>query len=308
MTEALTIGDWIERIAEQFDRAGLHFGHGTDNALDEAAWLVLHAAGEPLDGRFDDWGAPVTARVAGEITRLAELRCASGKPLAYLLGTAWFAGLEFEVSEDVLVPRSPIAELIRDGFTPWVKPGQVRRALDMCTGSGCIGIATAAWMPGVAVDLADISPSALAVARRNVQRHGLERRVSLYESDLFASLPGTPYDLIVANPPYVPSRSLESLPREYREEPQIGLVSGADGMDAPLQILLDAPRFLCEYGVLVCEVGESEERLGRLLPAVPFTWLEFEHGGSGVFVLNRDELLAAAPALSEAMEKRSDVT
>ena len=308
MTENLTLAQWIDHVAAQFAAADLHYGHGTDNEQDEAAWLVLHAAGATLDGSFDDWGRLADEATIKKIEELSRLRCETGKPLAYLTGTAFFAGLAFEVNEDVLVPRSPLAELILNGFRPWAKPGALQRVLDMCTGSGCIGIAAAVYTPGLRVDLADISPAALEVARRNVQRHGVGDRVSLFESDLFASIPPVAYDLVLANPPYVPAASVASLPREYREEPELGLVSGADGLDAPLAILLDAPRFLCEYGVLVCEVGESEQRLAALLPDVPFTWLEFEHGGSGVFVLSREELLSAAPAVEAAMEKRNDVT
>lgn len=307
MAERHTIADWIERVEERFAASGLHFGHGTDNAADEAAWLVLHAAGERLDGSFSGWDTIPGEAVRAEIERLANMRCSTGKPLAYLVGRAYFAGMEFEVTEDVLVPRSPIAELVADGFRPWVKPERLRRVLDMCTGSGCIGIASAAYLPGVRVDLADISPEALQVAGRNLRRHGMEGRVCLFESDLFASVPNERYSLIVANPPYVPAGSVSGLPGEYRAEPEIGLVSGADGLDAPLSILLDAGRYLCEDGVLVCEVGESEQRLNSLLPDVPFTWLEFEHGGSGVFVLTRVELMEAAPRVAAAMEKRNDV-
>lgn len=308
MIQKKNIEDWIRQIAAQFEQAGLFFGHGTDNALDDAAWLVLHVMDKPLDGSFEGWDESVPEKKGAQIEQLAERRCTSALPLAYLLGTAFFAGLEFEVSEDVLVPRSPIAELIQEAYQPWIRPNHEPRILDMCTGSGCIGIATAAHMPDSHVDLSDISSAALEVARRNVRRHGLEKRVHCYESDLFSGLPETLYDLIVTNPPYVPEDELKSLPREYRQEPGIGLVSGVDGLDAPLQILLDAPRFLCEYGVLVCEVGESEQRLANLLPRVPFTWLQFNHGGSGVFVLTREELLAAAPAVKEAMDVRKHVT
>ena len=308
MSQQKNIEDWIRQVAAQFEQAGLFFGHGTDNALDDAAWLVLHVMGKPLDGSFEGWAEVVPQEKGMQIEQLAEQRCTSAQPLAYLLGTAFFAGLEFEVSEDVLVPRSPIAELIQEAYQPWLRSDREPRILDMCTGSGCIGIATASYMPDSHVDLSDISSAALEVARRNVQRHGLENRVHCYESDLFSGLPETHYDLIVTNPPYVPEDELKSLPREYRQEPGIGLVSGVDGLDAPLQILLDAPRFLCEYGVLVCEVGESEQRLANLLPRVPFTWLQFDHGGSGVFVLTREELLAAAPAVKEAMDVRKHVT
>lgn len=308
MSSSPNIAETIERVARKFEAAGLHYGHGTATARDEAAWLVLHVLRAPLDGGFDDWDRRPSHEERAEVERLATLRCESHQPLAYLLGEAWFAGLPFEVSPDVLVPRSPIAELVLEGFRPWALPHEGGRVLDLCTGSGCIGIATALCRPDCRVDLADISPAALEVARRNIERHGLRDRVRCYESDLFASLPAVGYDLIVSNPPYVPAGEVNRLPDEYRAEPRLGLESGGDGLDAPLAILLDAPRFLCEDGVLICEVGESEERLASLLPGLPFLWLEFRHGGSGVFVLTRDELNEAAPIIAAAAGKRTHVT
>ena len=308
MDSTLTIAEIVERVARMFEDAGLHFGHGTATARDEAAWLVLHVIGAPLDGRFDGWDGRPSPEQRAEIERLATLRCETRQPLAYLLGEAWFAGLAFEVSPDVLVPRSPIAELLTEGFRPWALPRPGGRVLDLCAGSGCIGIATAVYRPDCRVDLADISAAALAVAARNVARHGLEDRVRCIESDLFAALPTTGYDLIVSNPPYVPAVEVDRLPGEYRAEPRLGLESGSDGLDLPLAILLDAPRYLCEDGVLICEVGESEERLAALLPEVPFLWLEFRHGGSGVFVLTREELTEAAPKIAAAAGKRVHVT
>jgi ribosomal protein L3 glutamine methyltransferase len=303
----MIVAECIQGVARKLEGAGLFFGHGTDNARDEAAWLVLHLIGAPLDGSFEDWGRAVDAAEESEINRVADERCRRGRPLAYLLGSARFAGLDFEVNEHVLVPRSPIAELIRDEYRPWVEPGRVRRILDMCTGSGCIAIASAVSLPAARVDAADISPGALEVASRNVRRHGLEDRVRLIESDLFQSIPDCRYDLIVANPPYVPAGLVMELPVEYRGEPRLGLVSGADGLDAALSILLDAPGFLGEDGVLVCEVGESQERLAAALPRMPFLWMEFEHGGSGVFVLTKEQLEAAGSDLAELIGERSNV-
>jgi len=303
----MNIAESIEQVGKRLEQAGLCFGHGTDNAGDEAAWLVLHVGGAPLDGSFNDWGKAVTPAQEAEIERLLEARCRTRKPLAYLLGTAWFAGLEFEVNEHVLVPRSPLAELILDQYRPWVEPGRVERVLDMCTGSGCIAIASAYQLPAARVDAVDISREALDVARRNLDRHRLEDRVSLIESDLFQSVPPAQYDLIVANPPYVPSDSLPELPEEYRREPGLGLASGADGLDAAIAILLDAPRFLSEYGVLICEVGESEDRLAQSLPRIPFLWLEFEHGGSGVFVLTKKQLEESGGDLARLVKERKNV-
>jgi len=303
----MTIAELIEQIAVELEQAELCFGHGTDNARDEAAWLVLHVAGAPLDGSFDDWSRELTPAQASQITQLVQERCSGRAPLAYLLGSAWFAGLEFEVDHNVLVPRSPLAELVLDQYRPWVNPARVKRVLDMCTGSGCIAVASAVHLPGARVDAADISQSALRLARRNVERHELENRVTLLVSDLFEAVPAAKYDLIVTNPPYVPARSLAELPQEYRAEPGLGLASGEDGLDAVLSILLDAPRFLGEDGVLVCEVGESEDRLAKALPSVPFIWLEFAQGGSGVFVLTKEPLAAAGDELADLIRKRSNV-
>jgi ribosomal protein L3 glutamine methyltransferase len=303
----MTIAELIDRAAQQLESADLCFGHGTDNARDEAAWLVLHVAAEPLDGSFSDWGRAVTPGEQESVRRLLDKRCNSRMPLAYLLGTAWFAGLEFEVNENVLVPRSPLAELILDQYQPWVRPDRVRRVLDLCTGSGCIAVATAVHLPWAGVDAADISAAALEVARRNVERHGLGNRVTLLQSDLFGAIPPVKYDFIVSNPPYVPSGSIGGLPAEYCAEPGLGLASGEDGLDAVLTILLDAPRFLGEDGVLICEVGESEQRLAEALPSVPFIWLEFACGGSGVFVLTRKQLEKAGDELTVLIRKRSHV-
>lgn len=303
----MKIAESIEQTAAKLQQAELCFGHGTDNARDEAAWLVLHVAGARVDGSFDDWGRELTTAQANRISQLLQERCSGKAPLAYLLGSAWFAGLEFEVDHNVLVPRSPLAELVLDQYRPWVNPARVERVLDMCTGSGCIAIASAVHLPGARVDAADISENALRLARRNVERYQLEKRVTLLKSDLFKAVPAGEYDLIVSNPPYVPARSVAELPQEYRAEPGLGLASGEDGLDAVLSILLDAPRYLGEDGVLVCEVGESEDRLARALPSVPFTWLEFAHGGSGVFVLTKEPLEAAGAELAGLIRKRSNV-
>lgn len=302
-----TVADWVERVTRAFEAAGLHYGHGTATARDEAAWLVLHAVGAPLDGSFNGWGQSVGAGAAETIRCLTQKRCSGRQPLAYLIGTARFAGLEFEVGPEVLIPRSPIAELILDGFRPWARPDRLGRMLDMCTGSGCIAVAAAHHLPGLQVDAADISAAALEIAARNVARHGVGERVHLYRSDLFKSLPALRYDLITANPPYVPAGEVSGLPEEYRAEPALALASGSDGLDATLSLLLDAPDFLGDDGVLICEVGASEEALTQALPQVPFLWLEFESGGSGVFVLTREQLLNAHAALAALLEERKDV-
>lgn len=302
----MNISEWISRAEHRFEKAGLHFGHGTDNASDEAVWLVLHVAGVALDGSFENWQQPMDVSQGKQIEDLIKARIESRKPLAYLLRRAWFAGLEFEVNEDVLVPRSPIAELIQEQFSPWLGTRSAPRILDLCTGSGCIAIAIATFLPGSRVDATDISGSAMQLAQRNVQRHELEHRVRLLQSDLFAGLVGERYDLIVTNPPYV-AESDARLPAEYQAEPALGLYSGADGLDICLRIMQQSPHHLEEGGILICEVGESADRLAQALPAVPFLWLEFVTGGEGVFLLGKDVLLQIADDVSKLIEERSRV-
>jgi ribosomal protein L3 glutamine methyltransferase len=304
---ALNISDWITHAEQQFRTAGLYYGHGTDNANDEAVWLVLHVVGGALDGSFDQWQLKVTATQAARIVDLTQRRVMSKKPLAYLLGSAWFAGLEFEVNEQVLVPRSPIAELVEEQYSPWLAPLHLKNVLDLCTGSGCIAIATAVYLPGVLVDASDISAEALQVAQRNVQRHGVESRVRLIQSDLFSGLSGQTYDLIVTNPPYVARQMEAELPAEFHAEPGLGLYSGVDGLDLCLRIMLQSPHHLREGGILICEVGESADRLAAALPAVPFLWLDFRYGGEGVFLMSREVLLQAASSLAVLIEERNRV-
>jgi ribosomal protein L3 glutamine methyltransferase len=303
----MNVAQWTEKVCRELENADLHFGHGTDNALDEAAWLVLHVLGAPIDGSFEDWERDLDESEAEQVGSLLQARITRKVPLAYLTGSTRFAGLVFETGTAALVPRSPIAELIQEQFRPWVEPGKVHRVLDMCTGSGCIAISMASHMPWTRVDAVDISPEALAIAARNVSRHGMQERVTLFESDLFHSLPACRYDLIVANPPYVPVASIPELPGEYRAEPVLGLESGSDGLDAALSILATAADFLSQSGVLVCEVGESEGRLQSILPAVPFVWIEFAAGGSGVFVMTKDELQSSAQDFSALLEERKHV-
>lgn len=304
----VNVAQWIEWVSGKLEKADLHFGHGTDNAGDEAAWLVLHAISARLDGSFDDWDRELDGDEEKRLRELLLARTTHKQPLAYLTGVARFAGLEFEAGRAALVPRSPIAELVLDGFRPWVKPENLNRVLDLCTGSACIAVAIAHYMPWIEIDAVDISTAALEIAARNLGRHGVGDRVNLIESNLFHSLPACRYDLIVANPPYVPLESVDSLPGEYQAEPVLGLVSGRDGLNATVAILVDAARFLSAGGVLVCEVGESEERLLQQLPEVPFLWLDLSNGGSGVFVLTREQLEHARPHLTRLLEERKNVT
>ena len=302
-----TVGEWVRQVEGALAAAGLHFGHGTDNALDEAAWLVLHTIGAPLDGGFDDWEQTVDEIPAARIASVLQERIVTRQPLAYLLGEAWFCGLAFEVTPDTLVPRSPIAELIVNQFRPWCDSNRLNRVLDLCTGGGCIAIATALALPQAQVDGADLSEAALAVARRNASRHGVEDRTRWLPSDGFDALAGERYDLVVTNPPYVAETGKAALPGEFHAEPEIGLFSGPDGLDLPLRILLQCQHHLADGGVLVMEVGESAERLQEGLPGVPFTWLEFERGGEGVLTLDREALVACEPAVRAFMDRREDV-
>ena len=303
----MNIGEWIHRVAAELESAPLFYGHGTDNPHDEAAWLVLHAAGIAPDGSFTDWSRLLTPEQEKRVQQTVKTRITSRMPLAYILGTAWFAGLEFEVDRSVLVPRSPIAELILEDFVPWLKKSPDQRALDLCTGCGCIGIAMAAHMPWLRVDVADISAEALDVAQRNVRRHAVESRVRLFLSDLYNEIPPQTYDLVVANPPYVPVSALPDLPGEYLAEPELGLTSGRDGLDACLRIMLQSPAYMSGGASLVCEVGASAQLLAEKLPAVPFLWLEFSHGGSGVFVLSRQELVKSSAAIMNVLEEHGHV-
>lgn len=288
--ERPTVEHLIRHIADQFAGAELDYGHGTDNPLDEAAWLVFAA----LELSHDDIAHAYATEVSGEeqraIAALAKRRVEERLPVAYLVEQAWFAGLEFFVDERVLVPRSPIAELITNHFEPWIDASTVRRAVDLGTGSGCIAIALACAFPDAEVDAVDISEDALDVARINIARHGLEGRVHPIQSDFFAELEGRRYNLIVSNPPYVDAGDLTSMPDEFRHEPELGLAAGVDGLESVNVILHHAATFLEDDGVLVCEVGNSQEALENRYPDIAFTWLEFEHGGSGVFLLTKDEL------------------
>jgi ribosomal protein L3 glutamine methyltransferase len=286
----ITVAQCIQRGARQFEAADLTFGHGTDNATDEAAELVFFAAGLRHEDAANVYGEKLTLEQMDRVQALFERRIRERVPAAYLTKRMWFAGHEFYVDERVLVPRSPIAELIEAQFAPWIEADRVRRILDIGTGSGCIAIASALALPHAVVDAADVSLDALAVTQINIERHGVGERVRPVQSDVYLSLNGRQYDVIVTNPPYVGREELSSLPREYQREPELGLYGGVDGLDIVRRILEGAADHLKPDGILIGEVGNTEEALQGAFPDVPFMWLDFERGGGGVFVLMRDEL------------------
>ena len=285
-----TITDFVRWGASRFGAAGLHYGHGTDNAVDEALVLVRHALNLGHDLPPEFYAARLTDAEKRIVLELIERRIVERIPAPYLTGEAWFAGLPFFVDARVLIPRSPFAELIEGGFAPWLEADSVERVLDLCTGSGCIAIACALAFPAAEVDAVELSPEALDVARRNVERHGVGDQVALLEGDLWSPVAGRRYDLIVSNPPYVSDREMEVLPPEYAHEPELGLRSGPDGLDVVARIIAGAREHLRPGGVLVVEVGDSAEAVANAWPELPFTWLEFSRGGSGVFLLTAEEL------------------
>ena len=303
--ELATIIDFIRYGASRFSAAGLALGHGHDTPIDEAMHLVLAALHLPPDLPPAYGAGKLTGDERAVVLALIERRVAERVPVAYLVGEAWFAGMPFKSDARALVPRSPIAELIEAGFSPWLDERPVERALDLCTGSGCIGIAMAAHHPHWQVDIADISTDALSLARENLDMHGLEAQVEVLQSDLFDGLAGRRYDLIVSNPPYVSEDECAALPGEYEHEPRLGLAAGDDGLDICLRILAHAADHLADDGLLVVEVGNSEHALCALLPQVPFVWIEFSTGPMGVFALERRDLDEHADAIAAALVQRS---
>lgn len=288
----LSLENLVDHGAQKFVENHCFFGHGTDNPNDEALSLALHALDLSWDIDESALQHELQQSEIDSITRLFERRINERIPAAYITGQMFFAGLSFQVNSDVLVPRSPIAELIFAQFQPWLKYAPAR-ILDLCTGSGCIGIACAKEFPDAAIVCSDISDAALRVAEANVEQHSLQSQVQVIKSDLFQELSGK-FDLIVSNPPYVDANDLSSMPAEYSAEPSIGLAAGDDGLDIAKRILAEAGKYLSPNGLLVVEVGNSAEALEQTYPDVPFTWVEFAHGGQGVFVMSVDEIAAYA--------------
>lgn len=294
-----TIRDLIRWGVSRFHESGLYFGHGTDNAWDESRLLVLHALFLPWETPSDYLDCRVTESEREGVIDLLQQRIDRRIPAAYLTGQARFAGMDFVVDERVLVPRSPIAELIAKRFEPWLECDP-ERVLDLCTGSGCIGIACAQVFPESEVVLADLSMDALAVAEQNIELHQLQDRVETRWSDGFDGMPGERFDLIVSNPPYVDAEDMADLPEEYQHEPEMGLACGADGLDLVRRILQEAADYLTDNGVLVVEVGNSMVHVIAEWPEVDFEWVEFRHGGHGVFVLSAEQCRRYQAVFGEA--------
>ncbi|GAA3528055.1 50S ribosomal protein L3 N(5)-glutamine methyltransferase [Zobellella aerophila] len=291
LTELHTIGDWLRFATSRFQQAGLFYGHGTDNAWDDAVQLILPLLHLPLDCPPTIRDARLLPSERKQLLDALRQRVEQRLPTPYITHTAWFAGYEFYVDERVLIPRSPIAELIDSRFAPWLTI-EPTRIMDLCTGSGCIAIALAHAFPEAEVDALDISRDALDVADINIQNHGLEQQVIPIESDLFSALPaGDKYDLIVTNPPYVDEEDMGDLPEEFRHEPELALASGFDGLDFTRRLLAQACDFLSDEGLLVVEVGNSLVHMESCFPELPLTWVELEKGGHGIFVINRNDLL-----------------
>jgi ribosomal protein L3 glutamine methyltransferase len=290
-TQTLTVAAMLEYGQTLFESQGIYFGHGTTNAWDEAVYLLSFVLQLPPNADRSVLDQELTKDQQVSIQALFKRRISERIPAPYLTGQAWFCGLPFIVDERVLIPRSPIAELIMNGFEPWCE-SEPRQVLDLCTGGGCIGIACAYAFAEAQVVLSDISSEALAVAAMNIAGHDLDDRITTVESDLFAGLENERvFDLIVSNPPYVDAQDLASMPEEYQHEPEIALASGNDGLDFTRRLLQQACERLTDNGVLVVEVGNSSVALERAFPNVPFVWLEFAEGDSGVFLLTRQQLL-----------------
>lgn len=289
--ELFTIRDWLRFTVSRFEESGIFYGHGTDNAYDEAAWLILSALHLPHDTLENFLDAVITEQERRHLAHLVERRVTERTPTAYLVREAWLKGFKFYVDERVIVPRSFIAELLEEQLAPWIEfPEMVTSAADICTGSGCLGVLLAHAFPDAAIDVVDISPDAISVANINIANYGLQEQVQAIQSDMFTALKGKTYDLIISNPPYVDAPSMATLPQEYRNEPQLALGSGLAGLDHTHTLLREAPKHLNEGGLLVVEIGHNRDALLEAYPDLPFTWLEVEAGNEFVFLLTKEQL------------------
>ena len=296
--ELFTIRDWLRFTVSQFEEAEIFFGHGTDNSYDEAVWLIMSALHLPHETLNNFLDAVITEQERKHLAHLIEQRITKRTPTAYLVREAWLRGFKFYVDERVIVPRSFIAELLdfnaegEHGLQPWIEhPELINSAADICTGSGCLGILLANAFPDAAIDVIDISPDAIAVANININNYGLQEQITAIESDMFSALQGKTYDLIISNPPYVDAPSMAKLPTEYRNEPQLALGSGDDGLDHTHTILREAAKYLNDEGILVVEIGHNREALLEAYPELEFTWLTVESGNQYVFLLTKEQLI-----------------
>ena len=291
-SELLTLRDWLRYAVSTFSEAKLSFGHGSLSAYDEAAYLLLHTLHLPLDTLDPFLDAKLTAQEKATLLELLKRRVEQRIPAAYLTQEAWLGEFKFYVDERVIVPRSFIAELLRERLFPWVADADNTTAvLDLCTGSGCLAILAAHAFPNALVDAVDLSPDALQVAKRNVADYELQDRINLIQSDLFTQLSGKQYDIIISNPPYVDAASVSELPAEYLHEPKLALGSGSDGLDATREILKQAAAHLTAHGILIVEIGHNRDVLEAAYPDLPFTWLEVSAGDQFVFLLHRNDLV-----------------
>ncbi|MBK9625314.1 MAG: 50S ribosomal protein L3 N(5)-glutamine methyltransferase [Rhodocyclaceae bacterium] len=291
LDELITLRDWLRWAITRFEEAGLFYGHGTDNAWDEAAWLILATLKLPRDRLEPFLDARLTHSERLVLLDRLQQRITRHVPVAYLTQEAWLGPLRFYVDERVIVPRSYFAELLEDGFAPWVEdPDTLTRALDLCTGSGCLAIVMAHVFPQAEIDAIDLSPDALAVAHRNIDDYDLSNRVHAIESDLFAAVKNRRYDLIISNPPYVTTEAMDALPPEYRHEPALALAAGSDGLDVVRRILASAGKHLTPSGVIAIEVGHNRDLVNAAFPELELTWLDTEHAQGKVFLLRREDL------------------
>jgi len=293
-----TLGDFLTWASDSFEQAGLYYGHGTDNAWDEAVMLALFVLKLPAENDRSVLTLMLTAEQQQQLVALAQRRIQERIPVPYLTNEAWFAGERYYVNQDVIIPRSPLAETIADYFQPWLGATQPQRILDLCTGSACLAIYCAKQFPTCKVDAIDISPQALRVAEHNIQMHNCADRVQVIASDLFKAVAGRQYDIIISNPPYVSAQDMRELPHEYTHEPVLALASGDDGLDLTIQIIKQARNYLTPNGLLFIEVGASWKTLADKYPNIAFTWLEFANGGEGVFLLTAEYLTEVAGELS----------
>ena len=290
-TELHTIRDWLRYAVSQFEASDIFYGHGTDNAYDEAVWLIMSALHLPMDTLNNFLDARLTASERSKLASFIDQRITQHTPTAYLLKEAWLQGLKFYVDERVLIPRSFIAELLNTDLSPWIEfPEMIESAADICTGSGCLGVLLASVFPNAAVDVIDISQDAIDVANINIANYGLEAQVTAIKSDMFSALSGKKYDVIISNPPYVDAPSMAALPAEYQNEPQLALGSGVAGLDHTHTILREATNYLNDDGILIVEIGHNRDALEDAYPNIIFNWLEVSSGTEFVFLLTKSQL------------------